>query len=257
MTAVLTQVYLYMYIGWNWCMTRSGDTLSFLKPLGFHEGLAFFFCACEAKPTISSMRPQWSNTRSKGSRPVCSAFVQECSSEAERLPSVNAGVKGWWRDWTSLCPNLANTSKCLLSKWGMQSWVNEGRAPTKMHAVPAAKCPLKSCRFPAADLTCLVLSSAHVHFIKPLNCSLLLGNVHCSLIFWPVTPWLMQHMQAFFCSGFMFATMCKYIWQKTAKTKNDKIKVYCMKNYRVFWEVFICINIYAEWFKGIFPSISW
>lgn len=34
------------------------------------------------------------------------------------------------------------------------------------------------------------------------------------------------------------------------------IKVYCMKTYSMFWEVFICINIYAEWFKCVFPSLS-
>lgn len=102
----------------------SGGILSFLEHMDFNEGLAPFFSACEAKPTISSMRPWWSNTRSMDSHPMLSARVQEeeeHSYGAKGLPSVSASMEGRI-GWISLCQNQLNASEspCLESE-GMQS----------------------------------------------------------------------------------------------------------------------------------------
>ena len=169
-------------------MVFSGGILTFLEHMGFHEGLAPFFSACEAKPTISSMRPRWSDTGSKGLHRVLAAHVQEeCFYRPKRFPSVSASVEGRI-GWVSLYQNHTNASAppCLKNK-GTQSLIDERGTPDKMRAAPAAECPVK---LRAIVWVSRAVSSAQVCFIKPSNLSLLLARVPCSLIFSPVSPGL-------------------------------------------------------------------
>lgn len=227
MTIVLT----WVYIGWNpW--------------RGIFRRHTFFSWAYGFPWRLGSLLLcMWGKTNSKLHETTMVKYqIQAFSSYAWCLCAGGGMVL--WSKRTSLCEcccggknsldfTVSKPDKCLSAslswKWGNPKLNMRKGSPGKMHAAPATRCPVK---MKATILLSGAVSSAQVCFIKPLNLSDLLDRVHCSLIFSPVTPGLLQHRQVvslyghLFCSGFRYVYVCNdiYIFQGRQKQKRKTFK---------------------------------